>query len=378
MKELVKEKLQIIEDVWNEFIWDNKFCRNQINFSPDAESNYFGDILGYFQDTFDIIYEKKNSAVHAENFASHISFLQAIYVQQDFIEEMLILFKTGKVKGDLKEDPNYALNREIRNELVGHPFRKIGDRVLSTTVFGYERSPDTIAYLRYHSDNDFKCEIIKVKIENILERHTAFLEFYFDLIIKNLKLTAGRYRDELEEVKKKIEEVSFQSLIKILLQKMKPFLENTTLYDEKSILEIYEKRDQHERYAAVYDSFLRDLKKRIIQLQEYSTSVFSPAVFSDDHIELPLFDDEGNFIPMPKNVVVKAAKANESCHYELSKLSEKNHRNPMSFEHFSSCIKAKCSDTTVSDELDRMNDYLYNDLEYFCSYKLIKRILKQD
>ncbi|MFH7000962.1 hypothetical protein [Flavobacterium bizetiae] len=81
---------------------------------------------------------------------------------------------------------------------------------------------------------------------------------------------------------------------------------------------------------------------------------------------------------MPKNIIIKPAKTNESCHYELSKLSEKNHRNPMSFEHFSSCIEAKCSDTTVSDELDRMNDYLYNDLKYFCSYKLIKRILKQD
>lgn len=374
MKDQVTEKLKIIEDVWNEFIWENKFCRNQINFSTDAESNYFGDILGYFYDTFDIIYEKKNAVEHSENFASHISFLQAIYVQQDFIEEMLILFKTSIVKGDLKLDPNYAVNREIRNELVGHPFRKIGDRVISSTVFGYERSADTIAYLRYHAENDFKCEIIKVKIGDITERHTAFLHTNFDLIIEKLKSVAVSYSDELEGVKKKIETVSFQSLVKIISQKLKPFLENTFLYDEKSILEIYEKRNEHKRYQVVYESFLNDLKRRITQLQEYCISVFSRPVFSDGPIELPLFDDNYNLINMP--LKIKAGRERESYHYELGKLSTK--RQPREFEFFSGFLKAKCKDATVLYELDRMKCYLDDDVEYFSSYKLISRILNEN
>jgi hypothetical protein len=375
MKDQVKDKLDIIADVWNEFIWDNKFCRNQINFSPDAESNYFGDILGYFYDTFDIIYEKKSGEAHSENFASHISFLQAIYVQQDFIEEMLILFRTGLVKGDLKLDPNYALNREIRNELVGHPFRKLGDRVLSTTVFGYERSPDTIVYLRYHADNDFKCEIIKVKTTEIIKRHTAFLDTYFDVIIEKLKSVAASYSDELEEVKKKNDTVSFHSLVKILSQKLKPFLENTFLYDEKSILEIYQKRNEHKRYKVVHESFLNDLKRRISQLQEYGTSVFVKPVFSDGPVELPLFDDNDNLISMPK-IIIKASSKKESYHYELGKLSTK--REPKEFDFFSGFIKAKCSNKTVLFELERMRDYLADDLEYYSSYKLISRILKDD
>lgn len=374
MKDQVKDKLDIIADVWNEFIWDNKFCRNQINFSSDAESNYFGDILGYFYDTFEIIYEKKNGVEYSENFSSHISFLQAIYVQQDFIEEMLILFKTGIVKGDLKLDPNYALNREIRNELVGHPFRKIGDRVISSTVFGYERSPDTITYLRYHADNDFKCEIIKVKIGDITKRHTTFLHTNFDLIIEKLKSVVASYSDELEGVKEKIETVSFQSLVKIISQKLKPFLENTFLYDEKSILEIYEKRNEHKRYRVVYESFLNDLKRRITQLQEYCISVFSRPVFSDDHIELPLFDDNYNLINMPRKI--KAGREKESYHYELGKLSTK--RQPRDFEFFSGFLKAKCKDETVLYELERMKDYLDNDVEYLSSHKLISKILKED
>nr|WP_294921824.1 hypothetical protein [uncultured Flavobacterium sp.] len=374
MKEQVKEKLDIIADVWNDFIWDNKFCRNQINFSPDAESNYFGDILGYFYDTFDIIYEKKNGTEHSENFASHISFLQSIYVQQDFIEEMLILFRTGLLKGDLKLDPNYALNREIRNELVGHPFRKFGDRVLSTTVFGYERSPDTIAYLRYHADNDFKCEIIKVKTIEIIKRHTEFLKTYFDVIIEKLKSVASRYSDELEEVKKKIDTVSFQSLVKILSQKLKPFLENTFVYDQKSIMEIYERRNEHRRYSLVYDSFISGLRKRIAELQENCTSVFSRFADTEHPIDIPLLDAEFNLINIP--VRIKARRKKEDYNYELGKLS--TNRQLREFDHFSSLLQAKSKNETVIYELGRMRNYLDNDVEYFCSYKLIREILNQD
>lgn len=375
MKDQVKDKLDIIADVWNDFIWDNKFCRNQINFSSEAESNYFGDILGYFYDTFDIIYEKKNGAEHAENFASHISFLQSIYVQQDFIEEMLILFKTNIVKGDLKLDTDYSINREIRNELVGHPFRKLDSKVISSTVFGYERSPDTITYLRYHTNNNFNCEIIKVKIEDITKRHTSFLNTYFDIIIEKLKSVTAKYSEELEAVKNKVETVSFPSLVKIITQKFKPFLENTFLYDEKSILEIYEKRKQHKRYSIVYDSFLSDLKKRISEMQENCNTIFNKLVFTDHHIELPLFDDDDNLINIFP-LKVKAGRKKESYHYELGKLSTK--RQPKEFDFFSGFLKAKCSNKTVLFELERMRNHLDNDVEYLSSHKLISRILKED
>jgi len=374
MKEEVKEKLKIIEDVWNDFIWDNKFCRNQINFSAESKNNYFGDILGYFYDTFDIIYEKKSGTEHAENFASHISFLQSIYVQQDFIEEMLILFKTNILKGDLKLDPNYSINREIRNELVGHPFRKIDSSVISSTVFGYERDPDIIAYLRYHRDNDFKCEIIKVKIRDIIKRHTSFLHTYFDIIIEKLKSVTARYSEELEGVKEKIETVSFPSLVKIISQKLKPFLENTFLYDEKSIMEIYERRNEHKRYALVHESFLNDLKKRIWEMQEDCHTIFTKLIFTDNHTERPLFDDEFNLIKIP--IKIRAGRKKASYHHELGKLS--TNRQLKEFDHFSSLLKAKSKNKTVISELERMRNYLYNDVEYFSSYKLISKILKED
>lgn len=120
-------KLGKIGDLWNYFILEYKFFKNQIKFTEEIQTNYFGDILGYFKDTLDIIFNYKQSNSYSERFSNHIGLLQSIYVQQDFIEELLAIFKCSINKGDLKNDPNYLINREIRNELVGHPIRNIVD-----------------------------------------------------------------------------------------------------------------------------------------------------------------------------------------------------------------------------------------------------------
>lgn len=103
MKEEVKYKLEQIASVWNDFIWENDFCKQTIKFTTEVETNYFGDILGYFQDTFDIIFDKRESKSYSDRFSNQISFLQSIYVQQDFIEELLIIFKCKTNKGHLKK-----------------------------------------------------------------------------------------------------------------------------------------------------------------------------------------------------------------------------------------------------------------------------------
>ena len=103
MKEEVIVKLERIADIWNHFIWEYDFCKRKIKFTPDVRTNYFGAILGYFQDTFDIIFENKETKSHSDRFSNQISLLQSIYVQQDFIEESLIIFKCGIDKGDLKK-----------------------------------------------------------------------------------------------------------------------------------------------------------------------------------------------------------------------------------------------------------------------------------
>jgi hypothetical protein len=124
MREILDRKRSKISDIWNNYIWEYKFCNSKIKFTNDVKSNYFGDILNYFSDTFEIIYADKKTESFSENIENSISFLQAIYIQQDFIEELLHIFKCNVNKGILKQDPNYSINRELRNELVGHPIKK--------------------------------------------------------------------------------------------------------------------------------------------------------------------------------------------------------------------------------------------------------------
>lgn len=128
MNHEILSKLSKVNEIWNHYIWEYKFCSNKIKFNDDVKTNYFGDLLGYFSDTFEVIYSDKKSASFSDNFSYTISFLQAIYIQQDFVQEMLEIFKIGVDKGQLKQDPKYSINRELRNELVGHPIRKYKDK----------------------------------------------------------------------------------------------------------------------------------------------------------------------------------------------------------------------------------------------------------
>src|SRR5690606_3229895 len=107
MKTTVEDKLDRIADIWKYFIWDYKFCSNKIKFNEDVKTNYFGDILGYFRDTLDIVFTSTKHSNYTDKFSFTISFLQAVYIQQDFIQEMLEIFKTGIDKGALKKDPTY-------------------------------------------------------------------------------------------------------------------------------------------------------------------------------------------------------------------------------------------------------------------------------
>ena len=56
MRDVLDKKLDKISDICNNYIWEYKFCNSKIKFTPDVKSNYFGDILIYFSDTFNLIY----------------------------------------------------------------------------------------------------------------------------------------------------------------------------------------------------------------------------------------------------------------------------------------------------------------------------------
>lgn len=398
MKSEIEEKLNRIADVWNNFIWEYKFCSKKIKFSEDVKSNYFGDILGYFQDTFDIILTDRITKTYVDRFSYHMSLLQAIYIQQDFVEELLIIFKCKIDKGALKQDDNYSLNREIRNELIGHPIRKTevpsanGETkkcvscgavfnkpkrksvLLSSTLFSYDSSDNIIQYLRYHKDNNYKFETRTFNIADIIERHKTFLNKYFDIIINKLVGILRKFNKELTKLYGLIDNRDFETIIKLVGISYESIFNSDYIYDKDSLIHIYKRKSEHRRYQNLIDKFYNDLKEGIVSTKSYIQDLIEPKPFvvkaDVPKIEVS-FEDFSN-----SNQEKQSEDKKETYHYELGKIASK--RNPRDFDFFSGFLKTKCSDNKlIMDELEHMGKNIYDKIEYYTAFRLISNELNE-
>ncbi|MCI1189027.1 hypothetical protein MON38_16510 [Hymenobacter sp. DH14] len=383
MKNSLDRKLERISNIWNSYIWEYKFCNSRIKFTSDVKSNYFGDITGYFSDTFGLIYydskpEESSESKFTQSIGSAISFLQAIYVQQDFVEELLHIFKCDIDKGDLKQDRNYYLNRNIRNELVGHPIRKqVVDgesRLLSSVIFSNSNSDSTIAYLRYHSDDNYKFKEITHSRKEIIERHSNFLNLYFDKIINKLKHILRDFRKKIVQVEVAAEKGTFASIVKFVEDSFENIVKTNYLYDRPGLMRAFELKDKHIRYKNLTEIFLDDLKQSINDIK----IDIDEQLADKDRTNV---DYSANNYIVPKIKIVLARKGNKakksepiSYHYELGKLVER--RGFQEFEMFSSFLKNKCiGNAAVLDELDNMRSCYSDMFEYYCSYYYIDKLL---
>lgn len=377
MKKEFEIKLNKIADIWNYFILPYSFCSLRIKCNDDIKTNYFGDILGYFQDTISIVNSKKLHSNHIDKFTFTISFLQAIYVQQDFIEEMLEIFKTGVDKGDLKNDLNYSINRDIRNELIGHPIRKSGGKLISSTLFSYQANEEEIEYLRYHRDNNFEYESKCFKIVDIQKRHEEFLEKYFDIILVKLKNVLDEYFMEINKLEKVIENGDFKTVLKLVELYFEYIFKSDFVYDKVSLIKIYNKRKEHKRYQNFIDKFLNDLTeslvekrtfaKNILEKKKSGRSLTKKSTVQNIKIVYVTSDDHAKDLE-PKTV---------TYHYEIGKIAT-GQRDLRNFQFFGGILKSKCLDNSlVLEELEHMEQNISDEVEYYTSLRLICKDLKE-
>lgn len=376
--QLAKEKLSLIADIWNDYILEYKFCNKKIKFSKDVKSNYFGDILRYFLDTFHLVYKNNKSKNFSNNIASSITFLQSIYIQQDFVEELLLMFKCGISKGDLQKDKTYAINRNIRNELIGHPIRKQdiegSNQLLSSTIFSNSMTASNISYLRYHRDNNYKFEEIHHSKKDIIARHDIFLNHYFDIIIKKLKIILAQFHSTIIEIEQKASTIPFPSLINIVKCYFEPFFESNHLYKPAILLELCIKQHTHERYFNALALFKCELQ---ISLKETRENIMD---IREKSIESKISKKIGKSV-VPKVIFVDYSNSKEdklkikdSFQYELGKLVNKN--NIENFHLFCGILKKRCSNNPgILIELNNMENNLSNALEYYSSYYLVRKKL---
>lgn len=377
MKEEVKYRLDQIANIWNHFIWEYDYCKKEIRFDFEARTNYFGDILGYFQDTNDIIFNYSETKSHNERFSNQISLLQSIYVQQDFIEELLRLFKLKQNKGDLKKDLNYSINRDIRNELVGHPIRRENGNgaLISSCLFGYNGGSDKITYLKYHREKNFEFESVEFSVSDILLRHKEFLNLYFDKILNKLKRILSKFTKEIDNLESLIEKKSFNEILKISSVFFESIFKSDYIYDKESLLTIYSKKGEHKRYQNLINQFYKDLKVGLKETREYVIELFEPKKkVTKTYIEKPIINIK--FVNT-SDLKPEDIERPVSYNYELEKLATK--RSSMDFDFFGSSLRQKClGNKLVQDELNHMESNIYNDIEYYTAFRLICKDLRKE
>lgn len=370
MEQEIENKLNLISDIWNHFIFEYTFCKKYVKFDEEFETNYFGDIIGYFQDTNEIISNPSSVNSHIDRFANQISLLQSIYVQQDLIEELLRLFKLKDNKGSLKTDPNYSINRDIRNELVGHPIRRLNGNghLISSCLFGYDQSSEKLTYLKYHRNNNFEFESMEILISDIKSRHKQFVLTYFDKIINKLEKLLLKFIKEINILENLIDKKSFEEILKISEVFFETIFNSNKMYDKESLLKIYARKEEHNRYKNFIDQFYKDLRDDIKNTKNHVGELFDKKTNTEKlELKVPIFNIQ--FVNSD-NSSYSIDKRPITYHYELGKLLVK--KSISEFKFHSNCLKDKCLDNKIIlQELIHMESNFYDDIEYYTAFRVI-------
>ena len=370
MKKKIKYKLDVISNIYSNYLLRYRKCIIETRFEKDKPAYSFSEIMSYLDDTLDIITSKPKTSDFSSAFSYHISLLQAIYVQQDLTLEILYLTKCNLDKGKLKKDSDYYINRNLRNELVGHPIRKVREDgcevLLSSVLMDIHSNSKTISYTLYHKDNNYQNRKLSFEISEIIERHFNFLNRYLDHIIEKLKQILENFSGRLSNLLRVVENNSFTTVIKLCELDFESILEIRYCYDSSSLKKIFEKRNDNKRYLFFIETFLDELKYQTNEIIQEIPFEFKERVWTKNRPPkikpLEFADSSGENVKLFRPM---------TYHYELGKLSTKRNRDD--FQFFSSLLRDKCKyDTLINEELDHMQNNIYNDIEYYSSLNLIR------
>lgn len=362
--ELIKWKLDKITEIWNHYFWNYRFLQKKINFNEEVKTNYYGDILSYFNDTFDLIYTNKNDQFQ-NNIFHYTGLLQIIYVHQDLMDELLHIFK---LQGAPIADKNP--NREIRNELIGHPIRrhKKGNELISSVLFSNSTSNKHLEYIIYSKSNNFKAKVIAYDIQAIVNNHKEFLNKYFDIILNKICIHLNNYEKRLAEFENSLKNnITFEKVLHQTDISFEYILKFNHLYTKEYLLECYKRQNDHQRYKFVIAMFLKELA---FHIKETRTNIYT---FIKERESGP---KKYKNMPIPvvriiskKSIKQKKTKKRD-YRYELGKLHE---RHPVfTIDYFKDAFK---TNKKIIFELENMKSNFNNDLEYFSSYEYLRKLI---
>lgn len=361
----VEKRLHEITDVWNSYFLNYKYCQSKIKFNTEVESNYYGNILHYLLDTLSFFSKIKLHENFNESVFQSITLMQIVFVQQDLIDEILYIFK---LQESLSADKNP--NREIRNELVGHPIRrqKKGSELISSVLFGRHFVNDTIHYIKYSKSNGYSGESINYSLNDIITRHNEYLNKYLDIVWKKCRDVLTDYRKQLISLQSiSRTNVDFNQLLDYTEQIFETLFDDNYLFKKQYIKECFARADDHARYKHAVDLFTNTLNEYLIEqikeigdlcsVQDQIIEYDSLSVVKNVNSNLGVIS-EPNYIP--------------NLRYEFSKLHEKH---PIwGIIYFKRLFH---NNEIIAIELNNMENNMENELEYFSSYEYLRILLIQ-
>ena len=191
--ELIEAKLDKVTDAWNSYFYKLKFCKKRIHFDQEVATNYYGDIIHYFSDTFPLISNKNFSKSPKNRIQNVIVLLQSMYIQQDLIDEILNIFRLPKSNSTQKK-----VIRNLRNKLIGSPIsRARNGKLKSSVLMRYDNPKEIITYVLYSSENNFKGVMHGDNLNVIINSHKEHLNYYFDVMLNRISIILMELKNKL-------------------------------------------------------------------------------------------------------------------------------------------------------------------------------------
>ncbi|MDN3579402.1 hypothetical protein [Mucilaginibacter flavus] len=364
----IEEKLKTINEAWEIYFCNYRFCKSKINFETQSKINYYADIFNYLRDTLPFVQNIEYFKDFNYSVFQATGVMQTIYAQQDLIDEILYIFKE---QPSSQEDKNP--NRTIRNELIGHPIRRkpVGRELISSIFLGQFFSNGTINYILYSVDNDFKGKDTYHSLSEIIERHKDFLNKYLNILWEKIKVILVGFKKTLDELKKLVHSmIPFKNILDLVEHRFEAIFKSEKNFKKDALLYYFENSSTHPRYSHSIDLFIESLKESLcetIDTIEKFTKVEndkSPQrlVGNDELITFTVDIVDGD-----QADVVHDFKA--LLNYEFSKLFD---RHPIyDIEYF----KSEFRDIEIIEELQNMEINYSNDIEYYCSYEYLQKLL---
>jgi hypothetical protein len=360
--ESLEKRIKKLADIWNYYFWDYKFCQDKINFTDDIKTNYYGDILSFIETTLNSLTAVEYEKGVEKSIFQAVGILQIIYTHQDLIDELLYIFKIHQ-STSVDKNPN----RQIRNELIGHPIRRVpkSKELISSVFFGYEFKNGTLDYVLYSKENNFSPKAFSYQLEDLIRNHKVFLEKYMNIIWAKIEKILRALQRELIELNNLVlKNIEFTKIVNLVHQRYNKIFKENYLFEPEIILQCYEKRNENIRYQNAISLFTDTLKEYLPDTINNIDQLF---------IEQPepKFEELNIKINIVKHSSKKIARdKSQHLDYEFSKL---HHNHPIfGIEYFMNKFK---NDKDIITELLHMEKYIDNVLEFNSAFEYLRILL---